>query len=66
MFHNATSFQFVSLEIDGVNHALTELAPSLTSRKRSGNGTAVQVQLDSNSSATPFEVYLDNFNITTW
>lgn len=66
MFHNATSFQFVSLEIDGVNHALTELAPSLTSRKRSGNGTAVQLQLDSNSSATPFEVYLDNFNITTW
>ena len=66
MFHNATSFQFVSVEIDGVNHALTELAPSLTSRKRSGNGTAVQVQLDSNRSATPFEVYLDDFNITTW
>jgi len=66
MFHNATSFQFVSLEVDGVNHALTELAPSLTSRKRSGNGTSVQVQLDSNNSATPFEVYVDNFNITTW
>jgi hypothetical protein len=66
MFHDATSFQFVSLEIDGVNHSLTELAPSLTSRKSKDEGTAVQVQLDSNNSATPFQVYIDNFNITTW
>lgn len=66
MFHDATSFQFVSLEIDGVNHSLTELAPSLTSRKREDDGTAVQVQLDSNNSATPVKVYIDNFDITNW
>jgi hypothetical protein len=66
MFHDATSYQFVSLEINGVNHSLTELAPSLTSRKRTENGTSVQVQLDANNSATPFEVYISNFNVTTW
>lgn len=66
MYHDATSYHFVSLEINGVNHSLAELAPSLTSRKRAANGTAVQVQLDSNNSASPNQVYIDNFNITTW
>jgi len=66
MYHDATSFYFVSLEINGVNHSLTELAPSLTTRKRSTDGTAVQVQLDSNNTATPVAAYIDNFNITTW
>jgi hypothetical protein len=66
MFHDATSYQFVSLEINGVNHSLAELAPSLTTRKRTEDGTAVQVQLDANNSATPFEVYVANFNVTNW
>jgi hypothetical protein len=66
MAHDATSYHFVSLEIDGVNHSLKELPASLTTRRRSTNGTAVQVQLDSNNSATPFSVYIDDFNITTW
>jgi len=66
MFHDASSYYFVSLEINGVNHSLTELAPSLTTRRRKEDGTFVQVQLDTNNSATPFEAYVTNFNITTW
>jgi hypothetical protein len=66
MAHDATSYHFVSIEIDGVNHSLSELPASLTTRRRSTNGTAVQAQLDSNNSATPVSGYIDNFNITTW
>jgi hypothetical protein len=66
MYHDATSYHFVSLEVNGVNHSLAELAPSLTSRRRAANGIAVQVQLDSNNAATPLKVYIDDFNITTW
>jgi len=64
--HDARSYHFVSIEIDGVNHSLSALPASQTTPRGWPNGTAVQVQLDSNNSATPFDVYIDNFNVTKW
>lgn len=67
MSHDASSYRFNSLEVDGVNHPLSELPASLPSpRPWKDDGTAVQVQLDSNASATPFSVYIDNYNLTKW
>lgn len=67
MVHDATSYRFISLEVNGVDHSLAELAPSGTTiRSWLDDGTAVQVQLDSNLSATPFGLYVDNYNVTKW
>jgi hypothetical protein len=62
----ATTYQFVSLELNGVNHSLSELPPSSSRDRGWADGTALQVQLDTNSSTTPYKVYIDKLNLTKW
>lgn len=60
------TYQFVALEVDGANHPLSEL-PASTPRSRGwSDGTRIQLQLDSNYSATPFRMYYENMNLTKW
>lgn len=61
-----TMYRFVALEVDGVNHSLSELPDSSPRSRGWGDGTGVQFQLDSNYSATPFKLYFDNMNLTKW
>ena len=60
------TYKFVSLEVDGVNHSLSELPQSAPRGRGWSDGTRIQLQLDSNSSATPFRLYVDKVNLTRW
>jgi hypothetical protein len=60
------TYQFVSLEVDGVNHSLSELPVSSPRDRGWSDGTRIQLQLDSNASATPFRLYIDKMNLTKW
>jgi hypothetical protein len=61
-----TTYQFVALEVNGVNHSLSELPPFHPRDLGWGDGTGVQFQLDSNYSATPFKFYIDRLDLTKW
>jgi hypothetical protein len=62
----STTYRFAALEVDGVNHSLSELPESSPSARGWGDGTGIQLQLDSNYSATPFKFYVDRMNLTRW
>jgi hypothetical protein len=61
-----TTYKFMALEVDGVNHALSELPESSPRPRGWSDGTRIQIQLDSNYSATPFKLYVDRMNLTKW
>jgi len=61
-----TTYQFVAVEVNGVNHSLNELPPFQPRDLGWGDGTGVQFQLDSNLSATPFKFYIDRLDLTKW
>lgn len=62
----ATSCRFESLEINGANHSLSELPESLPRDRGWADGTALQVQLDSDYSATPYRFYIDRMTLVKW
>jgi hypothetical protein len=61
-----TTYRFMALEVDGVNHSLSELPESHPRARGWGDGTSLQIQLDSDYSATPFKLYIDKMNLTKW
>jgi hypothetical protein len=66
MSHDATTYSFTSIEVNGVNHSLSELPAAVPQPRGWGNGTAIQMQIDANATATPYGVYVDNWNVTKW
>jgi hypothetical protein len=66
MVREDKTYKFVALEVDGVNHSLSELPQSSPRGRGWSDGTRIQLQLDSNYSATPFRLYVDKMNLTRW